>query len=439
MNTLLTNCRIVNPFSIPEFIENGFIFIESGIIAEIGEGIPDFTVDEKHDLHGKTVLPGMINAHAHLYSTLAMGMPFPKGNPKNFTEILEQVWWILDRTLDQKSTKASFEAGLLDHLRHGVTTVIDHHSSQNYIDGSLNMLAEIAKQFGINISGAFEMTARNGKQIFRDSLDENVIFHQRYLKSDTVRPLIGLHASFTLSDESLRAVSDRLKSERNWGIHIHVAEDKADQIDAKSRGYDSVIQRLDSFGLLNENSLVIHGVHFEPGDADILKQTGAMLVHNPSSNANNRVGMTPTALIEEMQAGLGTDGMQGNMLGEAKEGTLIRNSHLAGGESSVNYAEMLFKHNADITTKLFRRKIGKLDPSYIADLAIFDYHPRTEFNADNWIGHALFGMESPSDVMTNGIFRIRNNSLIDLDEKAIVNNAKHQAGSLWNAMENILD
>ncbi len=435
MKTLLTNCRIVNPFSSPEFIENGYILIENGIVEVIKEGIPNFTVDEKIDLNGKTVLPGMINAHAHLYSTLAMGMPFPKGNPTNFTEILEQVWWILDRALDRESTKASFEAGLLDHLRHGVTTVIDHHSSQNYIDGSLNLLAETAKQFGMNISGAFEMTDRNGKQTFQNSLDENITFHREFIEYKSVRPLIGLHASFTLTDESLKSISDRLKSERDWGIHIHTAEDKADRTDSKSRGYNSVIHRLDSFDLLNENSLVIHGVHFEPGDVDILKRTGAMLVHNPSSNANNRVGMTPTALIEEMQAGLGTDGMQGNMLEEAKIGTLIRSSHLVGGEPSVNYAEMLFKHNADIATKLFGRKIGKLDQGYAADLAVFDYNPRTEFNADNWIGHALFGMEAPIDVMTNGIFRVRNNSLIDLDEKSILTNANKQANILWNNME----
>ena len=435
MKTLLTNCRIVNPYGEISFLDNGSILIEDGLIKELGLLDTSVQVDETVDLSGKTVLPGMINAHAHLYSALAVGIPFPKGNPTNFTEVLEQVWWILDMALDKESTKASYESGLVDHLRHGVTTVIDHHSSQNYVNGSLQLLADTADKLGINISGTFEMTDRNGEQTFQESLDENIRFHQKYKGSNSVRPLIGLHASFTLSDESLQAIANALKNESNWGIHIHTAEDKADQLDAVNRGYKSTLDRLNHFGLLNENSLVIHGIHFVEEDINIIRDTGAMLVHNPSSNSNNRVGMTPNEIINDLMAGLGTDGMQGNMLAEAKEGTLIRSGHLTGGAPGVNYAELLFKNNPEIASKLFGRKMGKLDPGYSADLAIFDYIPRTDFNENNWIGHTLFGMENPSDVMTNGIFRIRNNEFIDINEQDLLKNADVQSRKLWNKMD----
>jgi len=437
MRTLLNNCRIINPYGEIPFMENGSILIENGIIKKIGLLNSSTQVDETVDLAGKTVLPGMINAHAHLYSALAVGMPFPAGNPTNFTEVLEQVWWILDLALDKDSTRASYESGLIDHLRHGVTTVIDHHSSQSFINGSLKLLAETAEKLGVNISGAFEMTDRNGEKIFQESLNENISFHRSFDQSNIIRPLIGLHATFTLSDESLQAISDALKVESHWGIHIHTAEDKADQLDAVSRGYKSTLDRLNHFGLLNENSLVIHGIHFVEEDLKIAKDTGAILVHNPSSNANNRVGMTPNETIQQLKSGLGTDGMQGNMLAEAKEGTLIRSGHLAGGAASVNYAELLFKNNPEIATKLFGRKIGKLDPGYAADLAIFDYIPRTEINGNNWIGHTLFGMEKPSDVMTNGIFRIRNNEFIGINEKDLIKNAENQSQQLWQKMEKI--
>lgn len=435
MKTLLTNCRIVNPYGEISFLDNGSILIEDGLIKELGLLDTSVQVDETVDLSGKTVLPGMINAHAHLYSALAVGIPFPKGNPTNFTEVLEQVWWILDMALDKESTKASYESGLVDHLRHGVTTVIDHHSSQNYVNGSLQLLADTADKLGINISGTFEMTDRNGEQTFQESLDENIQFHQKYKGSKSVRPLIGLHASFTLSDESLQAIANALKNESNWGIHIHTAEDKADQLDAVNRGYKSTLDRLNHFGLLNENSLVIHGIHFVEEDINIIRDTGAMLVHNPSSNSNNRVGMTPNEIINDLMAGLGTDGMQGNMLAEAKEGTLIRSGHLTGGAPGVNYAELLFKNNPEIASKLFGRKMGKLDPGYSADLAIFDYIPRTDFNENNWIGHTLFGMENPSDVMTNGIFRIRNNEFIGINEQDLLKNADVQSRKLWNKMD----
>ncbi len=437
MKKKLYNCRIINPFGTPEFINNGYICIENETICCIGEGKCNCEADEAINLNGKTVLPGMINAHAHLYSALAMGMPFPKLNPKNFPEKLKYVWWILDRALDKESTQASFESGLLDHLRHGVTTVIDHHSSQSFVRGSLNLLAETAERFGMNVSGAFEMTDRNSEDVFKESLNENIQFHRDYYGNRNVRPLIGLHASFTLSDQSLQQIADRLHHESNWGIHIHTSEDIADQDDAVKRGFSSVIQRLESFNLLNENSLVIHGVHYHPGDTEILLRNKTSFVHNPTSNANNRVGMTPDQLIEEMKSGLGTDGMQGNMLGEAKEGTLIRSSHLNGGEETINYLELLFKNNSEIASKLFGRKIGKLDRGYAADLAIYDYLPRTPINEANITGHLLFGMKKPESVMTNGEFRIKNNKLVDVDEERIQINAKIQAETLWRKMENI--
>lgn len=435
IKTLLTNCRIFNPYGENVFIENGSILIEDGIITDIGPIDSTRSADEVIDLNGKTVLPGMINAHAHLYSTLATGMPFPKGHPTNFTEILEEIWWILDRALDEDSTRASFEVGLLDHLRHGVTTVIDHHSSPRYINGSLHLLTETAKQFGLNISGAFEMTDRNGVDSFQESLEENLRFHHDHIHSHTVRPLIGLHASFTLSDESLRHIAESLRQASAWGIHVHTAEDQADQSDAERRGYVSVIQRLDSFGLLNENSLVIHGTHFSSEDGDIVKRTGAMLVHNPTSNANNRVGLTLTGIINDLAAGLGTDGMQANMLAEAREGTLIRSSHLSSAASAVNYAELLFNHNPAIATRLFNRKIGKLDPGYSADLALYDYRPKTVVTRENMLSHILYGLEKPSDVMTAGIFRIRDNTVLNLALADILNNARLQSETLWKKME----
>ncbi len=437
MKTLLTNCRIINPFGEIQFIDNGYILIDGETIQEIGKGTYNKSVDSQVNLQGKTVLPGMINAHAHLYSALAMGMPFPKNNPQNFPEKLKYVWWILDRALDRDSTRASFESGLLDHLRHGVTTVIDHHSSQNYISGSLKLLADTANKFGMNISGAFETTDRNGPKVFQDSLDENLQFHYDYYENKYVCPLIGLHASFTLSDSSLKIISERLKNEEKWGVHIHTSEDISDELDAKYKGYSSVIQRLDSFDLLNENSLVIHGVHYKPDDAELIKMRGTSHVHNPSSNANNRVGMTSMELINELRSGLGTDGMQGNLLGEGKEGTLIRSSHSKGGDSTVNYLELLFKNNTEIASKLFGRKIGKLDKGYSADLSIYNYQPRTPLNENNFGGHLLFGLNKPSDVITRGEFRIRDDQLLNIDETILLNNAEIQANELWNNMNKI--
>lgn len=435
MKLVLKNLRILNPGGESAYIENGSIAISGGKIDAVGDNL---NVDEKLyeviDMCGKTVLPGMINAHAHLYSALAMGMPAPKNQPTNFSEVLKEVWWKLDLALDADSTLASYETGLMDSLRSGVTTVLDHHSSQAFIPGSLSLLAEVANRFGMNISTAFEITDRNGAETFEAGLKENFDTMEKYADDPFVQPLIGLHASFTVEDDSLRKIADALVKYPAGGIHIHLAEDKADQVDAEKRGYGSIVQRLNEFGLINGNSLIIHGIHMIPGDVEILQNTGAMLVHNPTSNANNRVGMLSAASIETLQAGLGTDGMQGNMLAEAKEGMLIRSSHLAGGALGVDYSGLLFKNNPRIASKLWGTRIGHIMPGYTADLAIYDYVPRTQIHAGNMIGHIFFGMGKPSDVMTRGQFRIRNDEFIDISESELLRFAQTQSKVLWDKM-----
>ncbi len=432
---ILTNACLINPYGKPEFIPRGYLIIDGELIAEVGSGEPPPGIRGDHlDLKGQIVLPGMINAHAHLYSSLALGMPPPENRPSNFVEILKQVWWVLDRALDRDMVRVSFEVGLLEHLRCGVTTIIDHHSSPAFIDGSLNLLVEYGQPWGLNISCAFEISDRNGNNIFRKSLEENLRFHRKYKSNSFVRPLIGLHASFTLSDDSLRRISMALEQESDWGIHIHGAEDRADVKDAIRRGYPSVLHRLDSFGLLNRNSLVAHGVRFSERDVSLVREREVMLVHNPASNANNRIGLAPTKLLKSLNAGLGTDGMQANLLHEAQQGGLIRNSHGSGNDEPFDYLELLFKNNPEIATRLFGIPLGKLEPGCRADLAIYDYQPRTPLTAGNWKGHLLYGLSQPCDVVAAGEYRLKNYKLVDGTMESIYDRSREQAGRLWEQM-----
>jgi putative selenium metabolism protein SsnA len=432
MNRLLTNIRIIDPFGETEYIENGYILIEDETIVKIGAGSAlNIVADETIDLNGKTVLPGMINAHTHLYSALALGMPPPSKTPNNFVEKLQEIWWKLDLALDINSTKASFEAGLMECLKYGVTTVFDHHSSPNFSNGSLKLLASIADKYGQNISIAFETTDRNGKDKFELGLKENIDSINKFKDNPFVHPLFGLHASFTLSDESLQTIFSKLKGLQNWGIHIHVAEDTADENDARSKGYKSVIDRLYKFNLINENSFIIHGIHSSEQDIELLKNTGATLVHNPTSNANNRVGMLSNSHITKLNAGLGTDGMRANMLEEAQQGTLIRSSHLKAGEITTDYLELLFKNNPEIATRSFGRKIGHLSPGNQADLAIYHYHPSTAITAENFTGHILFGFSKPNGVFTRGKLRIKDCKFTDVPEGDIKQNAQKYSQILW--------
>ncbi len=436
--TLFCNSRIIDPFGETEYIENGWILIEDDTIKGIGQGkAPEFSVDEKIDLDSKTVLPGIINCHTHLYSALAMGMPPPKNTPQNFVQKLQEIWWKLDLALDRESAKASFEAGLMECLKNGVTTVFDHHSSPNFAEGSLELLVDTANRFGQNISVAFETTDRNGEEFFKSGLIENIAVFKKFQSNKYVHPLIGLHASFTLSEKSLKYIHDQLKGLKNWGIHIHVAEDQADEKDARSKGYKSVIDRLNKFNLINEHSFIIHGIHSSNSDIELLKNANATLIHNPTSNANNRVGMLPNLHISTLHSGLGTDGMRANMLEEAQYGTLIRSSHLKDGEPTIDYLELLFKNNPQIASKHFARPIGHLSAGNQADLAIFDYTPRTSINKNNFGGHILFGLAEPVDVITRGKYRIKDRKFMTIPEAEIKQNARKQSVELWNKIQKI--
>ncbi|MCH8837579.1 MAG: amidohydrolase family protein [Candidatus Marinimicrobia bacterium] len=436
--TLLLGGRIIAPGEDQQFIAEGFIEVTDGIITAVGPGDPPAAeVNDLVDLSGLTILPGMINAHTHLYSALALGMPPPEQPPASFQEILERVWWRLDRALDAESTRSSFEVGLVDSLRAGVTTVIDHHSSPSFVGGSLDQLAAVAGGLGLNVAVAFEATDRNGEEAFEAALEENLAARRKFAADPYVQPLLGLHASFTLSDRSLKRVRAVLDQEPGWGLHIHLAEDRADQSDAVEQGYPSVVQRLDHFGLINQHSLLAHGLHLQPGDLDVLERERAMLVHNPTSNANNSVGLLAAETIERLRSGLGTDGMQANMLAEAKEGALIRSSHQAGGETAVDYLGLLFNHNAELATRLFGRPLGRISPGYQADLAIYDYQPRTAITADNFGGHLLFGLDRPREVMVRGRFRLYDGELVETKESEIRQRAREQSLLLWQRMNDL--
>jgi len=434
-NFRLSNLRIIAPFSQPEFIEKGWIDISNGMIESIGHAKTPPSPDVQCiDMGGKTVLPGVINAHTHLYSSLAMGMPPPSVKPVNFTEILQRIWWKLDRGLDADSVLASFQVGLLQAIKSGVTTVIDHHSSPNFIDGSTHRLVDTAGAFGIRVATAFEISDRNGYLTFTRALDENLTAVHDFASKENVHPMIGIHASFTLSDTSLSTIRSALKNLSGTGIHIHVAEDKSDEDHACSLGYESVIKRLHHFDLLTDRSLIIHGIHLKRADADLLAEISASLVHCPTSNANNRVGSLSTEVILQLSAGLGTDGMQANLVKEAKTGSSIRSASHHGSGKSVNYIELLYRNNPVIAGQLFQQKIGKIESGYPADLAFYDYHPFTEITSGNWSAHLLSGMDEPSDVMTRGIFRVKDHQFKFGNEAEIRSHARLASRRLWDNM-----
>ena len=270
----------------------------------------------RRDCSGTLILPGNVCAHHHVYSALSRGMPYHLPPPGTFTEILQRVWWRLDRALDERAIRASALRAGLDALRAGTTTVVDHHASPNAIDGSLDIIAEALARLGMRSVLCYEVTDRDGRARAAAGIAEN----RRFLTAagGLARGMVGAHASFTLSDDTLAELADAARVGET-GVHIHVAEDGADQTDARSRCGHGVLERLERAGVVTDRALLAHCVHVDAPEAQLISDAAATVVCCPRSNMNNAVGHSPFNHVDGRVA-LGTDGIGGDMFAESQTG-----------------------------------------------------------------------------------------------------------------------
>jgi hypothetical protein len=257
-------------------------------------------------------------------------MPAPQRAPETFVQILERVWWRLDRALDARSLRASARLYVADALLCGTTALIDHHESPSFIDGSLDVLADACQELGMRALVCYGATERNGG---RDEARRGLEECRRFIRSNTrplVRGAVGLHASFTVSDDTIREAGD-LCRELGAVLHVHLAEDKADVEDAKSRGYEGPLERLHTLGALVSGSILAHGVHLTEAQVRKAADWGCWIVQNPRSNRGNRVGYA-RALKVSARVALGTDGYPADMCAELRALFEIERAERRGAE-----------------------------------------------------------------------------------------------------------
>ncbi len=221
--------------------------ITDGVIVEMAptkELKQKYPAEEILDAHGQYVMPGNICAHTHFYGAYARGMAIPGTPAKDFPEILEKLWWPLDKALSLEDVYGSTQVCLADAIRHGTTTLIDHHASPNAIAGSLDEIARAVTEAGVRASLCYEVTDRNGPEGAQAGIDENVRFIRKLRKDP--HPLLaasfGLHASLTVSDGTLE--KSRKAIPEGAGFHIHTAEHEVDEYDSLQKSGTRVIDRL---------------------------------------------------------------------------------------------------------------------------------------------------------------------------------------------------
>ncbi|OGR62834.1 MAG: chlorohydrolase [Elusimicrobia bacterium GWB2_63_22] len=412
------------------------LLIEDGLVKKIA---PQKTFKGKYgkviDASGKLVMPGFINAHMHFYSTFARGLG--KAEPsRNFVEILNNLWWRLDKQLTNADSYYSAVIPLINAIRKGTTTLIDHHASPFNITGSLAAVEQAVRETGLRAALCYEISDRDGKEKAKEGLDENSAFIAACQAKDdnTVKAMFGLHASFTLSDETLEEAAYR-GHKLGAGFHIHTAESQADQIDCESHHKLRVVERLRDFGILGRQSIAAHCVHVSEKEIEILKETETAVVHNPQSNANNSVGIADiTALTEKgVLVGLGTDAMTVNMLEEVRCALWLQHLKRDPSQGFMETANALLVNNAVIANRYFKG-LGELKAGFAADIAIIDYLPPTPMDASNFAGHLIFGISQATvdTTIAAGQVLMENKELkLDLDEAEVSAKSMELAKKLW--------
>jgi putative selenium metabolism protein SsnA len=386
------------------------------------------------DLSGKFVMPGMVCGHTHLYSALARGMPAPRKTPGNFYEILKYVWWTLDRALDDEAVYYSALVGVLDAARCGTTTLIDHHASPNFIRGSLGVMAEAFSKVGLRGVLCYEVTDRNGMRGAKLGLEENETWVGKN-RGPMFGGLVGAHASFTLSDESLSACADLAESLES-GVHIHVAEDPCDQADCTRKYRTRLIDRLAAFGVLGPKTILGHGTHLDKASLDMAREAGCWFAHNTRSNMNNAVGYAPVHLMGK-QVALGTDGIGADMFEEAKF-AWFKARDARNGLGIGDVAGFLTGAQS-LASVLLAVRLGVLEPGYAADLVVLDYPTPTLVTPQNLYGHLIFGMSSQfvTDVMVNGRWVVKSRRVVGVDEDKVRAEAQRVAKKVWQRFEKL--
>ncbi len=441
VDLLIENGIIVTVDNKRQILKRGNLAIEDGKISCIEK---TSQVSSKNNAEkivnakGKIVMPGFVCVHHHLYSTFARGMTVPGEPATNFTEILKRVWWRLDRALTKEDIYYSSLILLMECVRNGTTTIIDHHESQSCQMRSLDEIAKAVKDVGIRAVLCLGTSDRFGRG--KEGLAENERFLSlmRSESSPLLKGMVGLHAPFTVNDETLDS-SVKLARRYGVGIHVHCAEDIMDQKESLRKYNVRVIERLDSHGALGKKCVAAHCVHINEKEMDTLKATETNVAHNPESNMNNAVGCAEVLKMmkKRIVVGLGTDGISSDMLAQMRCAYLLqRHEKKDPRVAFIEAPSMLLNNNPKIIKKTNGWNLGKIEVGALADIILIDYNPPTVLNKNSFLGHLVFGLVDATvdTTICNGKILMENKNIVDLDEKVIADKASNLASKLWERL-----
>lgn len=418
----------VNIFNFDSLKEKSYVLFDKKII-EVGSMENFKGADEVYDYNNQILMPGLVNCHSHIYSTFARGW-ITEFNPKTFVDLLEQMWWKLDRVLEEKDIYYSGLVSGVEFIKNGVTAVVDHHASGEMIKGSLELLKKaLCDCLGIRGIFCFETSERFP---IDECIEENIGFSKS--NSTMSKGLFGMHACLTLSDDSLKKIADR---SQGVPIHIHVGESDEDNIESLKKYGKTPVERLEEYGLLRENSILSHCIYLNEKDMDILKKHKVYVALNPTSNFNNAVGLADVLELEKrnIKCLLGNDGLGFNLTRDMVN--LLFGMHLkykSPTAYSLENFKKVIENNYEYASKILNCKLGKIEAGYEADFITLEYNPPTPITEDNLFGHFFYGMLDnfkPKNVWCNGKIKLKDYKVLENEEK-IYNEARKIAQEIWD-------
>ena len=442
---LITNATVVTGEAQNRVLPAHAVLVSGAHVLAVGPSTKlerAFPRARRLDAHGQLLMPGGICAHTHFYGIFARGLAVPPPAPRDFPEILARLWWRLDRALSEEDIRVSALMSIVDAIKHGTTTLFDHHASPGFVDGSLDVIADAVEQAGVRAALCYEVSDRDGPGIADEGIKENVRFLKRLsaLPNPRLAGLFGLHASLTLSGATLQACRAALPE--GAGFHIHAAEHEQDQYDSLQKSSMRVVERLQNHQILGDKTIAAHCVHVDAGEISLLQETGTWVAHQPRSNMNNAVGAAPveSMLRAGVRVCLGNDGFTNAMWDEWRAAYLLHKS-VSRDPRRMDGADVMriaCTNNAALATAFFpEAPIGRLEPGAAADIILVDYQSPTPVTADNFPWHVIFGLQSSmvTTTIVAGKVLMRERKLATLDEARIAARARELAPRVWKRFE----
>lgn len=440
---LITNAHLITWTKPNQILEDHAILITGDKIEEIGPTIGLVTryPDEvRLDAGGQYVMPGNINAHGHYYSAFAVGMSIPGEAPITLPTILEKLWWPFDKALGEEEVRYSALIGAIDAIKHGTTTLFDHHSSPNCIEGVLDVIADVINTTGIRSVLCFEVTDRDGPGRAQAGIAENARFASRCTREPVaggrVAANFGIHAPMTVSEETLAKCRSAVPE--GTGFHLHVGEHEYDQVRSLAMAGTRSVDRLNRHGILGSKSILAHAIYLDAREVNLVAESNSWVSHQPRNNQNAADGIAEvdSYLRAGVRVCLGNDGLSNTMWREAEAAYFLQKIKHRDGRRlpGDQLLQMAIYNNAALASTYYpAAHLGVIEPGAYADLIFVDYKPATPLTVENLAGHFVFGFNESmiTTTIVAGQVLMQDRVLLTIDEDEIKAKSRELAPTLW--------